>query len=100
MYQENARLDAVRKKLTQKGDQAALSNQLANAVGIKRRNLDRKLCNGRESQETIVRSYKRLVVSVASGYQGRGLALPDLIQVWFAHLSKNFHRCLVCFFSD
>ncbi|CAM8967862.1 unnamed protein product [Rhodiola kirilowii] len=89
---ENARLDAVRRKLSEHGDQGAVSSQWANAAGIKRRNLDRKLCNGRESQETIVRSYKRLVVSVASSYQGRGLSLPDLIQEGSIGLLRGAER--------
>uniref|UniRef100_A0A7N0VDG0 RNA polymerase sigma-70 domain-containing protein n=1 Tax=Kalanchoe fedtschenkoi TaxID=63787 RepID=A0A7N0VDG0_KALFE len=89
---ENARLDAVRRKISQTGDQGAASNQWANAAGIKRRNLDKKLCNGRESQERIVRSYKRLVVSVASSYQGRGLSLKDLIQEGSIGLLRGAER--------
>lgn len=45
--------------------------------------LDKILCNGREAQERITRCYRRLVISVASSYQGKGLSLQDLIQVSF-----------------
>ncbi|KDO83322.1 hypothetical protein CISIN_1g046578mg [Citrus sinensis] len=38
------------------------------------------LCKERESQERIIRSYRSLVVSIATGYQGKGLSLKDLIQ--------------------
>lgn len=39
------------------------------------------LCNGRESRERINHDYRRLVISIATNYQGKGLSLQDLIQV-------------------
>ena len=57
------------------------SKQLAKAIGMKRRSVDKILCEGRESRQKIARSYCRLVVSIAKGYQGRGLSFLDLIQV-------------------
>jgi len=46
-----------------------------------KRGVDKMLCDGRESRERIARSYRRLVVSIAKGYQGKGLSFQDLIQV-------------------
>ena len=57
------------------------SKQLAKAIGVKRRSVDKILCDGRESRQKIARSYRRLVVSIAKGYQGKGLSFQDLIQV-------------------
>lgn len=62
------------------------SKQLAKAVGMKRRSVDKILCDGRESRQKIARSYRRLVVSIAKGYQGRGLSFQDLIQVTYIFL--------------
>ncbi|KAJ0037967.1 hypothetical protein Pint_23911 [Pistacia integerrima] len=54
--------------------------ELAKATGKKRRQVDKILCKERESQERITRSYRRLVASIAAGYQGKGLSLQDLVQ--------------------
>ena len=62
------------------------SKQLAKAIGMKRRSVDKILCDGRESRQKIARSYRRLVVSIAKGYQGRGLSFQDLIQVTYIFL--------------
>lgn len=43
--------------------------------------MDKILCKDRESQERITRSYRGLVVSIAAGYQGKGISIQDLIQV-------------------
>ncbi|KAK6163001.1 hypothetical protein DH2020_002842 [Rehmannia glutinosa] len=74
---ERARIEGVR---TEMGGQELSSSQWAKAAGISQHKLDKILCNGRESEEKITSSYQRLVVSVASSYQGRGLSLQDLTQ--------------------
>lgn len=48
---------------------------------MKGRNSERTLLKARECRERITLSYKRLVVTVATPYQGKGLSLQDLIQV-------------------
>lgn len=58
-----------------------ISKELVKATGMGIRSIEMKLCNTRESQERICFSYRRLIVSIASHYQGRGLSLQDLIQV-------------------
>ncbi|KAK4476358.1 hypothetical protein RD792_015507 [Penstemon davidsonii] len=62
------------------GGHELASNHWAKAAGISQHSLDRILCNGRESEEIIASSYKRLVISIASSYQGKGLSSRDLIQ--------------------
>lgn len=79
--QEGAGLEAARRGISGTRGHEPTSNQWAKAVGMKRRSLDNMLCNGRESREKINRSYRKLVVSIATSYQGRGLSLQDLIQV-------------------
>ncbi|GFP92400.1 RNA polymerase sigma factor sigd chloroplastic [Phtheirospermum japonicum] len=79
---ERARIEAVRTELqVNMGSAKELSpSQWAKAAKISQHNLDKILCNGRESEDRITRSYHRLVVHVASSYIGRGLSLQDLTQ--------------------
>lgn len=57
---------------------------------IRRSSRDKALLRARESRERIILSYKRLVVSIASTYQGRGLGLQDLIQASYPFSEKQF----------
>lgn len=57
---------------------------------MEKNSVDNILCKGRESREKILRSYRRLVVSIATGYQDKGLSLEDLIQV----LNTNRHTLI------
>lgn len=91
-FKEGARLEAARKRILEPMQRELTSNEWAKAVGLKRRSLDRKLCNGRESRERITSSYRRLVVSIASGYQGKGLGLEDLIQEGSIGLLRGVER--------
>ncbi|XP_031264634.1 RNA polymerase sigma factor sigD, chloroplastic [Pistacia vera] len=77
---EGARLEEARTKMAESLDHKSISKELAKATGKKRRQVDKILCKERESQERITRSYRRLVASIAAGYQGKGLSLQDLIQ--------------------
>lgn len=79
--QEGAKLEEARKTVAQAEEHESISKQLAKATGMKRSKVDKILCKERESQERIIRSYRSLVVSIATGYQGKGLSLKDLIQV-------------------
>ncbi|PIN23635.1 hypothetical protein CDL12_03626 [Handroanthus impetiginosus] len=78
---ERARIEAVRAELeADMGGHGLSTSQWAKAAGISQRKLDKILCNGRECEEIITSCYRRLVVSVASSHQGRGLSLRDLTQ--------------------
>ncbi|KAM3733902.1 hypothetical protein ACB098_11G173000 [Castanea mollissima] len=77
---EGARLEGMRIGVREARGCEPTSKQLAKAIGMKRRSVDKILCDGRESRQKIARSYRRLVVSIANGYQGRGLSFQDLIQ--------------------
>lgn len=81
MKQEEAKLEAARRKILETTKHDPTLNQLADVVGVPKSSLDKILCGGRESRERITGSYKRLVVSIASNYQGRGLNMKDLVQV-------------------
>nr|XP_017185880.2 LOW QUALITY PROTEIN: RNA polymerase sigma factor sigD, chloroplastic-like [Malus domestica] len=80
MTQEGARLELRRLRVVEAEEQEPTSKQLAKAMGMKTRSIDKVLCKKRESQERIIRSYRGLIISVASSYQGKGLSFQDLIQ--------------------
>nr|QKY65005.1 plastidic RNA polymerase sigma-subunit 4 [Passiflora contracta] len=90
--QDRARLEAVRKKIGEDRKHEPTTKQLAEALGMNNRSVDEIFWRGRESQERISRSYRRLVVSVASRYQGKGLSLQDLIQEGTIGLLKGAER--------
>ena len=79
--QEEARLEAVRRRIKELNEHEPTSSQWAKAVGMRGSSLEKVLCNGRESKERIFKCYKRLVISIAASYQGKGLTLEDLVQV-------------------
>lgn len=89
LQQEGAKVEAARVRLTNDQEQEPTSKDLAKAMGMKMRSIDKMLCKKRESQERISRSYRRLVSSIASAYQGKGLSFQDLIQV-LTYLSPNY----------
>ncbi|KAL8061977.1 hypothetical protein ABFX02_02G117600 [Erythranthe guttata] len=81
--QERARIEAVRTEAIanmEEEERELSSDQWAKAAGISQKNLDRIIWNGKQSEKRITKSYLRLVVSVASSYQGKGLSLQDLTQ--------------------
>ncbi|KAF5736461.1 RNA polymerase sigma factor sigD chloroplastic isoform X1 [Tripterygium wilfordii] len=78
--QEEARLEATRRRISDAQEHELTPIQLVKAVGMSRTSLDKVFCKGRESQDKITRSYRRLVTSIAKCYQGKGLSLQDLIQ--------------------
>ncbi|KAM7264166.1 hypothetical protein ACFE04_001849 [Oxalis oulophora] len=78
---EGAKIEAARKRILASQSHEPTSDQLAKAIGMNRRKLDKIMCKERESRDKITQSYRGLVVSIATSYQGNGLSLKDLIQV-------------------
>ncbi|CAA7031479.1 unnamed protein product [Microthlaspi erraticum] len=65
---------------------------LSSGKGKKKRSANEILCRRREAREKITRCYRRLVVSIATGYQGKGLNLQDLIQEGSIGLLRGAER--------
>ncbi|KAG7602148.1 RNA polymerase sigma factor sigD [Arabidopsis thaliana] len=65
---------------------------LASGRGKKKRSANEILCRRKEAREKITRCYRRLVVSIATGYQGKGLNLQDLIQEGSIGLLRGAER--------
>ncbi|KAJ0975613.1 hypothetical protein J5N97_017578 [Dioscorea zingiberensis] len=62
------------------------------AFRTKRSSDEKVLLRARECRERITLSYKRLVVSIATPYQGKGLSLQDLIQEGCIGLLRGAQR--------
>ncbi|KFK25599.1 hypothetical protein AALP_AA8G135300 [Arabis alpina] len=65
---------------------------LMSSKGKKKRSVNEILCRRREAREKITRCYRRLVVSIATSYQGKGLNLQDLIQEGSIGLLRGAER--------
>ncbi|XP_064960522.1 RNA polymerase sigma factor sigD, chloroplastic-like isoform X2 [Musa acuminata AAA Group] len=74
---EEAMMDAEAQLL--RGCSSLDSENVAQYGRMKRRS-EKAFLRARESRERITLSYKRLVVSIAATYQGKGLTIQDLIQ--------------------
>ncbi|KAG5238437.1 RNA polymerase sigma factor sigD [Salix suchowensis] len=87
-----ARIEAARRRIGEAQELDPTSKQLAKALLMEKNSVDNVLCKGRESREKILRSYRRLVVSIATGYQDKGLSLEDLIQEGSIGLLRGAER--------
>ncbi|THU73154.1 hypothetical protein C4D60_Mb04t19820 [Musa balbisiana] len=67
------------------------SENVAHYGRMKRRS-EKAFLRARESKERITLSYKRLVVSIAATYQGKGLTIQDLIQEGCIGLLRGTQR--------
>nr|AKC88704.1 sigma factor [Erodium foetidum] len=77
---EGARLEAQRRRMAAALQHEPSLEQLATAMGIKRKSILNILRNSRESQKRLIHAYQGLIFSIASGYQDKGLSLQDLVQ--------------------
>ncbi|XP_011025491.1 PREDICTED: RNA polymerase sigma factor sigD, chloroplastic isoform X1 [Populus euphratica] len=87
-----ARIEAARRRIGDVQELDPTSKQLAKALRMEKNTVDNVLCKGRESREKIIRSYRRLVVSIATSYQDKGLSLQDLIQEGSIGLLRGAER--------
>lgn len=80
-------MEAARNKLcADTGKEEPTISEWAEAVGMKRSSLERAILRISQSRNRITLSYRRLVVSIATAYQGRGLSLQDLVQVYWLYM--------------
>ncbi|RZC52420.1 hypothetical protein C5167_020837 [Papaver somniferum] len=89
---EGARLEAARNKLCDTRKEEPTISEWAEAVGMKRSSLERAILRISQSRNRITLSYRRLVVSIATAYQGRGLSLQDLVQEGSIGLLRGAER--------
>lgn len=89
LYQEGAKLENLETSIEENEMASVL---LSSGKGKKKRSTNEILCRRREAREKITRCYRRLVVSIATGYQGKGLNLQDLIQEGSIGLLRGAER--------
>lgn len=85
-------MEATRSTLTEIEKKDPAMSQWANAVGMRKPTLEMALGRVRECKNRITRSYRRLVVSIATPYCGRGLTLHDLIHEGSIGLLRGAER--------
>ncbi|KAK1315950.1 hypothetical protein QJS10_CPA05g00830 [Acorus calamus] len=88
------RINDLRKKIcdAKNCDTLVTTTNWAKATGMERRNIEEVLVKARECRERIILSYRRLVVSIATPYQGKGLSLQDLVQEGTIGLLRGVER--------
>ncbi|KAI3979633.1 hypothetical protein MKX01_013728 [Papaver californicum] len=89
---EGARLEAARNELWDTRKEEPTISEWAEAVGMRRSSLERAILRTSQSRNRITLSYRRLVISIATAYQGRGLTLQDLIQEGSIGLLRGAER--------
>ncbi|MCL7022203.1 hypothetical protein MKW94_030418 [Papaver nudicaule] len=89
---EGARLEAARNELWDTKREEPTTSEWAEAVGMNRSSLERAILRTSQSRNRITLSYKRLVISIATAYQGRGLTLQDLVQEGSIGLLRGTER--------
>ncbi|KAL4205136.1 hypothetical protein AMTRI_Chr01g113100 [Amborella trichopoda] len=89
---EGARLEGIRRKLREKRGREPSRGQWAEAVGMRESSMERRLGIARECGNRITNSYRRLVVSIATSYPGKGMSLSDLIQEGSLGLLRGAER--------
>lgn len=77
-------MEVIKESLeTQIGRRPTLS-EWANAAEMDISTFSKRLTEGHQSKNRMIQCNLRLVISVARKYEGKGLSLEDLIQVWGA----------------
>ncbi|CAN6567250.1 unnamed protein product [Malus baccata var. baccata] len=79
---EGARLELRRLRVVEAEEQEPTSKQLAKAMGMKTRSIDKVLCKKRESQERIIRSCRGLIISEGSDGLVQGAEKFDHERGW------------------
>ncbi|KAG9441827.1 hypothetical protein H6P81_017681 [Aristolochia fimbriata] len=86
------KLEEVKEKLRSQFDHEPTLVEWAEAVGMSCRALQACMNSGSSSRDRMIYSNLRLVVHVAKQYQGRGLAMQDLLQVGSMGLMKSMEK--------
>jgi DNA-directed RNA polymerase sigma subunit (sigma70/sigma32) len=83
IIQDLIKLEKLQKDLAEKCGGQPTFAEWATMAGVDQKTLRKRLNYGVFCKEKMIKSNIRLVISVAKNYQGSGMSLQDLVQVYF-----------------
>jgi DNA-directed RNA polymerase sigma subunit (sigma70/sigma32) len=83
------KLEKLHEELTERFDGKPTFVQWAAAAGVDQMTLRKRLNYGMLCKDKMIKSNVRLVISIAKNYQGAGMNLEDLVQVFIFFLQAN-----------
>lgn len=83
IIQDLIKLEKLQEDLAEKCGGQPTFAQWATMAGVDQKTLRKRLNYGVFCKEKMIKSNIRLVISVAKNYQGSGMSLQDLVQVYF-----------------
>lgn len=83
VIQDLITLERLQEDLAEKSGGKPTFSQWATMAGVDQKTLRKRLNYGVFCKEKMVKSNIRLVISIAKNYQGSGMSLQDLVQVYF-----------------
>lgn len=89
IIQELLKLEKLHEKLKERCGGEPTLIQWASAAGVDQKTLRDRLSFGALCKENMIKSNIRLVVSIAKNYQGVGMNLQDLVQVYIFYILCN-----------
>lgn len=82
VIQDLLKLESLQAELAERNGSPPTFAQWAAAAGVDPRTLRTRLNYGRSCKDKMIKSNIRLVISIAKNYQGAGMNLQDLVQVF------------------
>jgi len=82
VIQDLIKLESLQVELAERYGSPPTSAQWATAAGVDPRTLRKRLNYGRYCKDKMIKSNIRLVISIAKNFQGAGMNLQDLVQVF------------------
>lgn len=83
MLQELLKLEKLQEDLAQRCGTQPTFAQWAAAAGVDQKTLRKRVNYGILCKDKMIKSNIRLVISIAKNYQGAGMNLQDLVQVFY-----------------
>lgn len=84
--QELLKLERLQEELAERCGGQPTSAQWAAAAGVDLKTLRKRISYGILCKDKMIKSNIRLVISIAKNYQGAGMNLQDLVQVYMGQL--------------
>ena len=82
MIQDLIKLESLQEELAERNGGPPTFAHWATAAGVDPRTLRKRLNYGRYCKDKMIKSNIRLVISIAKNFQGAGMNLQDLVQVF------------------